>query len=113
MILKREVYLETPLQHDIEMISSNKVVYNSAILANIISKYIICFILRENPRKSISYGEYTEKMREIMDTLQARDTSESTIKGVQYQLKMALDIPATMEIMTDIIGEIGKMDPAI
>jgi hypothetical protein len=78
------------------------------MLANIVSKYIVCFVLWESPLRTLSYQDYVAKNREISTELASRSTIESTIKWVRYQLEMALDIPATIEIMAEIIHESAK-----
>ncbi len=107
MILKSDAYLTSSLKKDVEKLSSGEVMPIPIILANIISKYILAFALQESPHKILSYAEYRERLSGILETLTWDDIPSKTgVKWLEYQLRMGLDIAATIELMADIIKNI-------
>lgn len=109
MILKSQYYTESSLKEDVDECSWTNRPITAAHLANIISKYIVSFALRTNPNSTLSYSEYREWTREVVETLQTREPLDWVIWEVKYQLMMVLDIPATIELMLDIIERIREL----
>lgn len=115
MILNEQIYRPSSLNEDISASLAKKDAVESSLLANIISKYIIVFALWSGQADGLSYSEYRERMKELLEELKKRENLESKIKSIKYQLQMVLDVPATMEVMLEIINRINtiKIDGSV
>jgi hypothetical protein len=107
MILKSEYFSRTPLRHDIEVLASNGEPTNAIRLANIVAKYVLSLIW-ESVDRIVPYEAYKETTMDMVRVMWSRSPwdSDSIIKSLRYQLEMILDIPATIEVLEEVIDTI-------
>lgn len=103
MQLKEKYYQEGSLQHTLEKLSWPYHPIDAPSLATLIAQYATVLVTEESPSTRLSYQDVSHIANEC-----EIDPNEHhcwwIIKDIHYQLRMLLDIPATMALMIDIIN---------